>query len=325
MTPLTGTAPQPPADDQATRLRRLIDTPLARTRPTAAHELADPPAHCPTLHAPPIITVASGKGGVGKSIAALSIALELARERRVTIIDADFGAANTDVLLGIAPLRRLDESFHTRFAPGRRPADIAIDVAPNLRLVPGIVGGRLLPDARSRRALLERLVDFHTSADVLVIDAAAGVHPAVIDMLAAADCPLLVVTPEPTAVADSYALLKSLARTTSTDAQAQSAAARAFIAVNQALDRRDTERIHRRLAAVADRFLGIRPPLAGAIPRDDRIARAVRAQQLEAIRRRPKLRRAIRAIATGALAAATEAHTLRTARREGHARARHAD
>lgn len=293
-------------DDQATRLRRLFEQSRSAE---SGHDIAPDPSP-PALHAPPTIAVASGKGGVGKSILALSIARALAGERRVTLLDADFGAANADVLLGLAPLRRLDECFLTRFAPGRRPADIAIDVAPSLRLVPGIVGGRHLPDADERAQLIGRLVDFHTSADAIVVDAAAGVHRAVLDMLAAADCPLIVTTPDPTAAADAYALLKSLAKTHGTDV-----AARTCIAVNLADDHDQAERVYRRLAAVSDRFLGFRPLLAGIVPRDPRVARAVRTQQVQALRQRSRLRRAVNAIAEGVFAAAAHAHALRVADR----------
>ncbi len=306
MTPLSERAPRanakrPERDDQATRLRRMLD----QASPPPAFGTEPPPP--PDLHAPPIITVASGKGGVGKSILALSLAASIARRKRVTLLDADFGAANADVLLGLAPLRRLDECFLTRFAPGRRPADIAIDVADRLRLVPGIVGGRHLPDASERRGLVARLVDFHTTADALIIDAAAGVHPAVLDMLAAADCPVIVTTPEPTAAADAYALLKSLAKAS------PHAASRACIAVNLADDRGQAERVYRRLAAVSERFLGCRPILVGVVPRDTRISRAVRAQQVATLRQRPRLRRAVNGIASGVLSFATEAHALRVA------------
>lgn len=301
---MTQTAPTPASterDDQATRLRRMLGT--------AAQPLPPAEPEPPRLNAPPVITVASGKGGVGKSILALSLALSMARTNRVTLIDADFGAANADVLLGLAPLRRLDECFLTGFAPGRRPADIAIDVRDGLRLVPGVVGGRRLPDAADRARLLRRLVDFHTTADTLVIDAAAGVHPAVIDMLAAADCPVIVTTPEPTAAADAYALLKSLVGI------APAAAARACIAVNLAESPDHADRVYRRLAAVSERFLGFRPTLAGVVPRDPRMARAVRAQQVATLRQRPRLRRAVAGIAGCALAFAREAHALRVAAR----------
>ena len=288
-------------DDQATRLRHMLDTAAAS---------ASQPEAPPALHAPPTIAIASGKGGVGKSILSLSIANALAADRRVTLLDADFGAANADVLLGIAPLRRLDECFITDFAPGRRPVDIALDVAPNLRLVPGIVGGRYLPDAAQRARLAARLADFHTAADALVIDAAAGVHPAVIDMLAAADCPLIVTTPEPTAVADAYALLKSLAVTHGTDA-----ASRASIAINLVDGQATAERVYRRLAAVSERFLGIRPVLAGLVPREPRLPKAVLSQRVALMRQRGKLRRAVQAIASHAAASAIEAQSLRVAAR----------
>jgi flagellar biosynthesis protein FlhG len=283
-------AVQRPASDQASRLRRLINE--------------------PALRPPPIAAIASGKGGVGKSLLAVSIAALLAPTRRVVLLDADFGAANADIMLGVAPLRRLDEPFRTAFAHGRRPSDIAIEVghAPGqFRLVPGIVGRGAAPDSDQRRRLMASLGEFARDTDLLIIDTAAGVGDEVLDMLAGADCPIVVTTPEPTALADAYALLKSLLRR-----HGPGPLVRTVMVINMAPDRAAAERVYRRMAAVADRFLGVRPLLAGWVPSDRRLAQGVRAQRPSAATgRRTRSVHSLIAIATWIDAAARNAHELR--------------
>lgn len=283
-------AAQRPASDQAARLRRLI--------------------HEPALRPPPIAAIASGKGGVGKSLLAVSLAALLAPSRRVVLLDADFGAANADIMLGVAPLRRLDEPFRTAFAQGRRPRDIALEVGEDpgrFRLVPGIVGRGIAPDPEQRRRLLASLGEFGLDTDLLVIDTAAGVGDEVLDMLAGADCPLVVTTPEPTALADAYALLKSMLRR-----HGPAPLARTALVINMARDRASAERVYRRIAAVADRFLGVRPILAGWVPIDRRLAEGVRAQRPSAgTGRRTRSVHNLIALATCIDATARNAHELR--------------
>ena len=294
-------------DDQATRLRRILGDRPADRAGAASSAAAWSACHaCATR--PATIVVASGKGGVGKSVLSLSIAAWIAKRASTTLLDADFGAANLDVMLGVAPLRRLDEAFEMGFAPGHRPADLAINVTPGLRLVPGVIGARHRPDQRQRAAMIKALDDFEPISRVLVIDAAAGVDGSVTDMLAIADCPLIITTPEPTAIADAYALLKSLARQNGGEA-----ASRAMLAVNLVRQTKQAERVYRRIAAVSDRFLGFRPALAGIVPWDKRVPDGVVAQRPIALGkgRSPSLK-AVAGVAAGAFSTAEYAHRLRT-------------
>lgn len=295
-----------PIDDQATRLRRILgDTPTLSTQRRRSFDTRDVPAR------PATIAVASGKGGVGKSVLSLSIAAWLSRRTSVTLVDADFGAANLDVMLGLAPMRRLDEAFQMGFAPGHRPVDLAIEVSPRLRLVPGVIGSAFRPDERRRNAMTRSLDDFEGVSETLVVDAAAGVDASVTDVLAAADCPLIVTTSEPTAMADAYALLKSLSREAG-----PAVAGRAMVAVNLVRDTKQAERVHRRIAAVSDRFLGFRPPLAGLIPWDRHVPAGVQSQRPAALTRgRGGWIKAVARLSSGAAHAAREARFLRTASR----------
>lgn len=255
-------SPRPQSlDDQASRLRAML----------AAESDVAPRAPAPR---PQLIALASGKGGVGKTYTSISIASALAGlGRRTMLIDADFGAANADIMLGLAPLRRLDECMIKGFARGHSLADIAIDSGAGFRLVPGPVGMGRPPSSADRQRLIHSLSQLHGVADVALMDCSAGVSSGVLDIVAAADLAVVVLTPEPTAIADAYALIKSLVR-----AQGPEAGERVGLIVNQTESRAEAERVHRRIAAVARKFLGLELALFGSIPTDRAVTRGIREQ-----------------------------------------------
>ncbi|MEM8756158.1 MAG: P-loop NTPase [Planctomycetota bacterium] len=295
--------------DQAARLRSMI----VPGHPKAARRAERP--HAPASRSPdraPMIAIASGKGGVGKSLLSVSIAASLSRSRSALLVDADFGAANADVMLGIAPLRRLDECFQHRMAPGHTPAEIAVEVAERLWLVPGVIGSRFRPSDEERGALISALRRGADPASAMVVDTPAGVDRAVTDWLAAADCPIIVTTGEPTAMADAYALLKSLHAE-----HGPSAASRVRMIVNQAeasaSGRRAAARCASRITAVADRFLRIRPAMLGVVPFDRKLRRGVQQQRPAALEPRVGTAgKAIDRIAAAAVKAAGGAQLLRS-------------
>lgn len=153
-----------------------------------------------------IITIASGKGGVGKTNIALNLALAfLDGNRKVCLLDADLGMANVDILLGLSsPYSLMD------FAEGNCTLDEVISDGPeSLKIIPGGSSLTRLPDLNEEEKnriaqLLELLQDY----DVLIVDSAAGVSEQILNFLQAADFPVLVITPEPTSLTDSYSLLK---------------------------------------------------------------------------------------------------------------------
>lgn len=252
-------------DDQATRLRAMLGTD-ERT-----------PAPPPTRPArPKLITLASGKGGVGKTFTSISLATAFAAHgQRTVLIDTDFGAANADIMLGLAPLRRLDECFIRGFTRGHALTDIAIESGAGFRLVPGPVGMGRPPASADRQRLVAGLSSLNETADLALMDCSAGVGPSVLDLLGASDLSIVVLTPEPTSIADAYALIKSLVRT-----QGPDSATKLGLVVNQITSKAEAERVHRRIAAVAKRFLGLTLPLVGAIPYDKAVSRGIREQRV---------------------------------------------
>lgn len=154
-----------------------------------------------------VLTVASGKGGVGKTSLVINLALALSRfGYRVVIIDADLGLANIDVMLNAVPGHNLGDVIDGR----KKLSEIVMTGPLDIKVVPGGSGLFELAnlDQSRRRAVLEQLGDLETEADFMIIDTAAGISRNVIDFIGAADELVLVTTPEPPALTDAYGVMK---------------------------------------------------------------------------------------------------------------------
>jgi len=155
-----------------------------------------------------IVTVTSGKGGVGKSNITINVALALARRgRRVLVMDADIGTANIDILLGLGSRAHLGQVFEGSASL----YEITVEIEERLFLIPGASGINGLAELPfdKRRGLQEDLQRIGEAFDYLFIDTSAGISRAVLDFMRAADRILLISTGEPTAVVDAYALCKA--------------------------------------------------------------------------------------------------------------------
>ncbi len=212
-----------------------------------------------------VIVVASGKGGVGKTWFAISLAQALAlRGRRVALLDADTGLANADVQLGLAP--KLD--IGAVLSGKATLADVLLPHPAGFHLLPGRSGSGALADAGEHALTLPRRLG-EGFRDV-VVDLGAGIGTAQRRMLAVADLPLLIATEEPTSLTDAYAVLKMLA------ADAPTAAPR--LVVNMAASHGAGQHVHATLDNAARKFLGRGLPLAGVVRRDAKVRDAIRAQ-----------------------------------------------
>jgi flagellar biosynthesis protein FlhG len=221
------------------------------------------------------IAVCSGKGGVGKSNLAVNLAVAMTRlGLKVCVLDADLGLANADVLCNLTPRLTLEHVI----AGEARLARVALMAPGGFRLIPGVSGVARMADlgAASRRQLLEQMSALERAADVLLIDTSAGLSANVLSFATAADTVLVVTTPEPTALTDGYALIKSLAlRSRAAD---ERSTRRVEVVVNMAEAPTEAQHVYDRLSRVSETFLATSLDFAGAIPLDDAVPESVRAR-----------------------------------------------
>lgn len=219
------------------------------------------------MPAPRSLAITSGKGGVGKSCAALNLALALARrQQRVLLVDADLGLGNLAILLGQSPVRTLEEVLS-----GRCPIEAAVLEGPEgLVLLPA--ASQLLPwrPAALTTTGLAPLRSFEAQFDFVLVDTGAGLAPKVLDFAAAADQLLLLTTPEVTSIADAYALFKVLLQ--------RRPDLEAGLLVNMAESATEAAELHEKFGQMVRRFLGAEIDNRGYIPLDRYVREAAKRQ-----------------------------------------------
>jgi flagellar biosynthesis protein FlhG len=219
-----------------------------------------------------VIAIASGKGGVGKTWFAITLAHAMAQQGRgVLLFDADLGLANVDIQLGLTPGLDLADVIAGRASIAQaalRHQEGGFHILAG-RSGSGMFSG-LQPAALERT--LTGLRQAAAGFDVVLLDLGAGLELQVRRMAAFADTVLVVATEEPTSLTDAYAVLKLHA--------ADRAGGDARVIVNQASNHAAGERTYATLRRACATFLGREPPLAGVIRRDDRVRDAIRRQTL---------------------------------------------
>lgn len=256
--------------DQAARLREMV-----RVRPPAAVARASATTDA-AMSAPlsrrgiKAIAVTSGKGGVGKTNIALMLSIALASLRKkVLLFDADLGLANVHILLGVAPRRNL-----SHVANGECSIADTICTGPSgVAIVPGASGVEAMAnlDAARLSVLRGQLAALESEYDFVVVDTGAGIGAGAVEFAAHADLCLCVMTPEPTSLADAYAMVKVLFDKGCENVQ---------VLVNMATSDEDGARTFETLSSLVVKFLKRQVKLAGVLPSDQEIPRLVRQQKL---------------------------------------------
>ena len=225
----------------------------------------DPPPS-PTGQRCRTIAFTSGKGGVGKSNLVLNTGLLLARHgRRVALLDGDLGLGNLTVLMGQAPNYDLRDVI----AGDKHMRDIVMEGPNGLLVIPagsGVAELANLTEAE-RQELFEQLHDIEASVDFLLIDTSAGISDTVLSLILASDESVVVTQPEPTALADAYALMKVVIQ--------QFPAYPFHVLINMVRDAKQARQVQRSLAEILTRFLGYTPGDAGFVVMDSWVAQAV--------------------------------------------------
>lgn len=219
---------------------------------------------------PLVISVTSGKGGVGKTNISVNLACCLARVgKKVVLLDADLGLANVDVILGLTPTNNLFHLFHE----GAALSDVLMDTPYGFKILPASSGvSEMLSLTTGQKVtLLEAMDEMEDTVDFLIVDTGAGINDNVMYFNLASQERLVVLTPEPTSLTDAYALIKVMQ---------QNHGVNDFrVLVNMAPDDKAALDIFRRLYKACDHFLsGVGLDYVGMIPRDSSVRKAVISQ-----------------------------------------------
>ena len=217
-----------------------------------------------------VIAVTGGKGGVGKTNVSVNLGVALCKlGRRVTLLDADLGLANVDVLLGLKPRRNLSDVL----AGNTTLAEVVVPGPCGLRIVPAASGTQAMVQLgpREHAGLISAFSDIAHQMDVLIVDTAAGISDEVISFLLAAQEIIVVVCNEPTSITDAYALIKVL--------NSQYDVKRVRVLANMVRGAQEGKSVFAKLVTVTERFLEVTLEYAGWVPFDEHVRRAVQRQR----------------------------------------------
>jgi len=216
-----------------------------------------------------VISIASGKGGVGKSSISVNLAITMSRlGARVLILDADFGLANVDVMLGITT--RLDLSYFLR---GEKTLSEIIQLGhEGVRFISGGSGvGELINMKEEQLAkLLAKIVHLDEPIDIIIMDAGAGISSTIMQVLLASSETIVVTTSEPTSVLDAYALVKTIVK--------QSATHPLHILANKCENKKEAMNVQQGFVNVCGRHLGKNINPLGLISYNQNFTTAIKRQ-----------------------------------------------
>ena len=240
--------------DQAEQLRNIIKASSQPQRPLAR-----------------VITVTSGKGGVGKSNTAINLAIQFRKMgQQVIILDADFGLANIEIMFGAVPKHNLCDLIYQ----GKSIRDIITWGPMDVGFISGGSGiaGMSNLSIDYLNYIIRNLVELDEMADTIIVDTGAGISDAVLEFLVASGEILLVTTPEPTSITDSYSLLKALNR----HPRYSSETTKVKVIANKVFSEAEAEALYAKLEAVVARYLKVPITYLGMIPHDNQLAKAVK-------------------------------------------------
>ena len=248
--------------DQAVSLRERKAGPIAWSKKSL--RIADPQG--PLVR---VLSVSSGKGGVGKSSIVVNLAVAFAQlGKKVLIMDADLGLANIDVLLGLTPKENIAHVLEGK----RQLREVIINGPGGVRIMPASSGVQQLTRLTDEQKLLmlEMLDELESEIDIFLVDTGAGISDTVLYFNLAAQEKIVVITPEPTSLTDAYALIKVL--------KANGYTGRVSLFASQVKSSAEGHAVYRKIFSASQRFLDVPVEFLGSVPYDRKLQLAVKDQ-----------------------------------------------
>jgi len=253
-------------EDQAEKLREI----MKRKKENSAAGISAKPS-VKAVDKARIITVTSGKGGVGKTNLSVNMALAFARlGKKVIVMDADLGLANVNVMLNMIPKYNL---YHV-IKKQKTIREILVETEYGISIVAGASGFSQIANMNeeNRKDFIAEL-DTLSNADIIIIDTSAGVSSNVLDFIAAADDAVIVTTPEPTAITDAYGIIKIIAT------EYDSLNMGLKLVVNRSKGAAQAKSVADRMINIAGQFLNLKLDYLGFIYDDASVPNAVLRQK----------------------------------------------
>lgn len=243
--------------DQAQKLRELIST----SRKTESPEIT------PGVQDARVITISSGKGGVGKTNFTVNLAIALSRRNyRVSVIDADLGLANVDVIMGVVPKYTLTHVVKNEMDI----REVVLEGPEGIKVISGGSGVMELVniDSESLDNLISSLAFLNEESEFILVDTGAGLSQNVMSFIRAASEVILVLTPDPSAITDAYALIKNIAEQ---DKQIR-------VVINRVESNKEGQDVFNKIHSAAKKFLKVDIESLGFIYEDPNVGKSVRKQ-----------------------------------------------
>lgn len=249
--------------DQAERLRRIVKNTQLKSKSAVIK------ADHTTLKKARVITVTSGKGGVGKTNFTVNLALALAKlGKKVAVLDADLGMGNVDVVLGCSVPYTIMNLLEGNVSLN----DIITDGPLGIKFISGGSGIHKLANLTNQQLayIVNQITLLDEWAEIILIDTGAGISQSVMNFVVAADEVIIITTPEPTAITDAYAMMKTFASQRGTGVLR--------LVVNRVFERSEGTGATEKLIKVSSDFLGLTLTGLGMVYEDGNLIRAVKKQ-----------------------------------------------
>ncbi|MCM1105674.1 MAG: MinD/ParA family protein [Blautia sp.] len=221
-----------------------------------------------------VVTVTSGKGGVGKSNVAVNLAVQLKMAgKRVLIFDADIGLANVEIMFGTMPEYNLSDVIYR----GKSIREVITNGPMDIGFISGgsgIIGMNHL-SLEQIMLVVQKLEELNDLADFIIIDTGAGISDQVMEFVVASPEIILVSTPDPSSLTDAYSLLKALYRNSGFDADATTI----HVISNKVISAEEGQSVYDKLSSVVAQFLHGTLNYLGMVPQDAALERLVRQQK----------------------------------------------